>query len=107
MGDKITRREALKGIFFTGMGIATSGMLLKSQVSSASTQTHTIPWKEAPAGTKIDSRTWDKMGETLGMLGLGCMRLPTLSVIQVPTAVVGLWIRKQSIRWLTTQSNTE
>jgi predicted aldo/keto reductase-like oxidoreductase len=36
-----------------------------------------IPWDEAPAGSKIDTRTWDKMGETLGMLGLGCMRLPT------------------------------
>ncbi len=79
MDDKITRREALKGIFFTGMGIAASSLLLKSQNSSAGPRTHQIPWKEAPAGTKIDSRTWDKMGETLGMLGLGCMRLPTLS----------------------------
>ena len=79
MNDKITRREALKGLFFTGMGIASGGMLLKSQVSPAMAQTRTVPWKEAPKGTKIDSRTWDKMGETLGMLGLGCMRLPTLS----------------------------
>ena len=79
MNDKITRREALKDLFFTGMGIASGGMLLKSQVSPAMAQTRTVPWKEAPKGTKIDSRTWDKMGETLGMLGLGCMRLPTLS----------------------------
>ena len=79
MDDKITRREALKGLFFTGMGIASGGMLLRSQASPAMAQTRTVPWIEAPKGTKIDSRTWDKMGETLGMLGLGCMRLPTLS----------------------------
>ena len=79
MDDKITRREALKGLFFTGMGIASGGMLLRSQASPAMAQTRTVPWKEAPKGTKIDSRTWDKMEETLGMLGLGCRRRPALS----------------------------
>ncbi len=79
MDEKMTRREALKGLLFAGMGIATGGMLLKSQVTPAKASTLPAPWKEAPEGSKIDSRTWSKMGETLGMLGLGCMRLPTRS----------------------------
>ena len=79
MDDMITRREALKGLFLAGMGIASGGILMKSQAVQAKPSTLSVPWKEAPEGTKIDSRTWDKMGETLGMLGLGCMRLPTLS----------------------------
>ena len=78
MDEKITRREALKGLFFAGMGIATGGMLLKSQAKPVNAETlPAIPWKEAPEGSKVDTRTWDKLGETLSMLGLGCMRLPT------------------------------
>ena len=81
MDNKMTRREALKGLFFGGIGLATGGTLMSSlggTASAANIPDDSIPWKEAPDGTKISSRTWDKMGETLGMLGLGCMRLPTL-----------------------------
>ena len=79
MDDKMTRREALKGLFFAGMGLAVGGPLLQSfgTPAHAAKLPAASPWKEAPEGSKIDTRTWDKMGETLGMLGLGCMRLPT------------------------------
>ncbi len=79
MDDKMTRREALRGLFFAGMGLAAGGPVLRSlgTPASAATPSGTIPWTEAPEGSRIDSRNWDKMGETLGMLGLGCMRLPT------------------------------
>ena len=78
MDDKMTRREALKGLFFAGMGLAVGGPLLHSANANAAVPgTPALPWDEAPEGSKIDTRTWDKMGETLGMLGLGCMRLPT------------------------------
>ena len=81
MDDKMTRREALKGLLFAGMGLAAGGPLLHSLSTDAGAANlpAAIPWKEAPAGSKVDTRTWDKMGETLSMLGLGCMRLPTLS----------------------------
>ena len=48
MDDKMTRREALKSLVFAGMGIATGGMLLKSQAKPAKSDTYTIPWTEAP-----------------------------------------------------------
>ena len=81
MDNKISRREALKGLFFGGIGLAAGGPLLRSLGTDAAAANVPVaaPWKEAPAGSRIDSRTWSKMGETLGMLGLGCMRLPTLS----------------------------
>ena len=83
MDDKMTRREALRGMFLAGMGLAFCGPLLSDTLRAANlpgTPAHLPgPWKEAPDGSKIDTRTWSKMGETLGMLGLGCMRLPTLS----------------------------
>ncbi len=76
----MTRREALKGLFFAGIGLAAGGPILRSlgTPAAAATLPGAAPWKEAPEGSKIDTRTWNKMGETLGMLGLGCMRLPTL-----------------------------
>ena len=83
MDDKMTRREALRGMLLAGMGLAFCGPLLSDTLRAANLPGTSSglpgPWKEAPDGTKIDTRTWSKMGETLGMLGLGCMRLPTLS----------------------------
>ena len=80
MDEKITRREALRGLFLAGMGIAAGGPILRSlgTPAVAATPSGAIPWDEAPEGSKIDTRTWSKMGETLGLLGLGCMRLPTV-----------------------------
>ena len=75
MDDKITRREALKGMFFAGMGLAIGSPLFRSEPAKAAGLM--APWDEAPDGSKIDTRTWSKMGETMGLLGLGCMRLPT------------------------------
>ena len=83
MDKKITRREALKGMFFASVGLASAGTLLRSCTSSGNSSSQSadsaaVPWTEAPEGSKVDTRTWNKMGETLSLLGLGCMRLPSL-----------------------------
>ena len=74
--NKMTRREALRGMFLAGMGLAFCSPMMHD--AKAAPGPAPDPWKEAPEGSKIDTRHWAKMGETLGMLGLGCMRLPTL-----------------------------
>ena len=80
MEDKMTRREALRGMFLAGMGLAFCGPLTTdAQAVPVDARPGFAPWKEAPEGSRIDSRSWSKLGENLGMLGLGCMRLPTLS----------------------------
>ena len=77
--NKITRREALKGLFYAGMGLAVGGPLLQACGARGSSESPAaVPPTEAPEGSKIDTRNWSKLGETIGMLGLGCMRFPTL-----------------------------
>ena len=73
----MTRREALRGLFLAGVGLAAGGPLLHALDTPAAAGLQAAPWTEAPDGTRIDNRTWDRLGETLGLLGLGCMRLPT------------------------------
>ena len=80
--NKITRREAIKEMLYAGIGLAVGGSLLEAcggKGAPKGDEAPSIPWTEAPEGSKIDTRRWDKMGETLGMLGMGLMRLPTLS----------------------------
>ena len=81
MDNKMNRRDALRNMLLAGMGLAFCGPLLSDTVRAAGLPgaPAAFPWKEAPDGSKIDARKWSKMGETLGMLGLGCMRLPTRS----------------------------
>ena len=84
MDNKISRREAIRGMFFAGVGLATGGSLIQScgsnQSNTPGADTAAIPWTEAPEGSKVDTRTWSKIGETLSLLGLGCMRLPSVPV---------------------------
>ena len=77
----ITRREAIKDMFYVGVGLASAGTLLQACAShggsrAAGTGVSFVPMPDAPEGSRIDSRTWAGLG-SLGMLGLGCMRLPS------------------------------
>ena len=81
MSKKITRREAMKDIFYVGVGLASAGTLLQACASrgagKAASGVSFTPMPDAPEGSKIDSKYWDGLGVSLGMLGLGCMRLPS------------------------------
>ena len=77
----ITRREAIKDMLYVGVGLASAGTLLQACAShggskAAGTGVSFVPMPDAPEGSRIDSRTWAGLG-SLGMLGLGCMRLPS------------------------------
>ena len=76
----ISRREALKDIIYVGVGLASAGTLLQAcgprEGGNAAPDTPFIPMPDAPEGSRIDSRDWAGLG-SLGMLGLGCMRLPS------------------------------
>ncbi|MCQ2148673.1 MAG: aldo/keto reductase [Bacteroidales bacterium] len=77
MDKLISRREALKTMGLAGAALAAAGTVLESCDSSS--KKVASPVKEAPEGTKVVTRTWDSLGETISCLGLGCMRFPTLS----------------------------
>jgi len=76
MSEKITRREALKTMAAAGAGVVVAGTMLES-CSSSSSKGATVA-KEAPEGTKVSTREWPSLGASISMLGLGCMRLPTV-----------------------------
>lgn len=77
MIKNITRREALKQMVASAAGIAAAGTVLEScgQKKPAEAQFE----KTAKEGAKIVSRNWARLGDTVGLLGLGCMRLPKAS----------------------------
>ena len=60
MDEKMTRREALKGLFFAGMGLAAGGSILKGLGTPANAATPPkAPWTEAPDGSKNNPYTID------------------------------------------------
>ncbi|MCQ2183196.1 MAG: aldo/keto reductase [Bacteroidales bacterium] len=75
-GAGMSRREALKIMTFGSIGLAASGSILQScktnKTGSAAIQ------MSAPDGSVITTRKWNVLGEEIGLLGMGCMRLPKL-----------------------------
>lgn len=81
MSKKITRREAIKDMLYVGVGIASAGTILQSCASRSGSRMAAAsftPMPDAPEGSKVDTRHWDSLGCDLSLLGLGCMRLPSI-----------------------------
>ena len=77
MSEKITRREAIIRMAAAGTGIAVAGSVLES-CAGKKTSAPAAPKELAPEGSSVATRTWDTLGDTLSLLGLGCMRFPTV-----------------------------
>lgn len=78
-----TRREALKIMSFSMAGLALAGPAFSS-CGSRTAHAKGLPaefkYTPAPDGSTITSRNWPALGTGIGLLGLGCMRLPTRKV---------------------------
>lgn len=75
MSTKISRRQAIGQMAAASLAITVGGSALNSCKSGAKTLA-AQPKTSSPEGTKISTRSWEGLGE-IGMLGLGCMRLPS------------------------------
>ncbi len=75
LDSKCSRRTALKIMAASGAGIVLGGSLLNSCKGNSAKATP-VSKSPAPANDKIVSRHIDSTGDTVGLLGLGCMRLP-------------------------------
>lgn len=74
--NKISRRTALKQIVAGGAGVVAGTSLLGS-CKNDKTVKKTYSKVEKTSDT-IVTRTWETTSETIGLLGLGCMRLPRM-----------------------------
>ena len=79
LSQAISRREALKIMTLSMAGLAIGGPILQgcSSKGAKGSAGAEFTYTPAPDGSKIDSRQWAGIG-SVGMLGLGCMRLPAL-----------------------------
>ena len=75
---QLSRREALKLMTFGSIGLAMGGNMLQACAPKSSSAGAAAIKMSAPDGTKIITRSWPSLGEEIGLLGLGCMRLPQL-----------------------------
>ncbi|MCQ2074486.1 MAG: aldo/keto reductase [Bacteroidaceae bacterium] len=75
LNKECDRRTALKIMAAGGAGVLFSGSLLESCKGSTAKATP-APKMAAGANDKIASAHWNTTGDTVGLLGLGCMRLP-------------------------------
>jgi len=78
MEKKITRRAALGRMMAGGAGIVVGTSLVDS--CNSSNKAPKTTYSPAPkTSDTIITRTWENTGDTLGVLGLGCMRLPRMT----------------------------
>lgn len=73
----ISRRDALKLMTLGTFGLAASGSILHSCKGASANGASEVKMS-APDGTSIAARSWNPLGETVGLLGMGCMRFPQL-----------------------------
>lgn len=75
LNQECSRRTALKIMAVGGAGALMSGSLLSACKGNAANAT---PVVKGPVGEndKIVSREWKQTGDTVGLLGMGCMRFP-------------------------------
>lgn len=73
-----TRRTALKIMAAGGAGVVLSAPLLSACNGNEKKAPARTPVYKAPVaeGDQITSRKWDRLGDTVGLLGMGMMRLP-------------------------------
>jgi len=80
LNHKCSRRSALKLMGYAAAGVAVGGTFLSSCKSDGknlpAAGSSATPKTQAPDGSKIANRSWSSLGDTVGLLGLGCMRLP-------------------------------
>lgn len=75
--NRYSRREALRMMTFGAAGLAMSGTLLSACRQNGAGSSPADIKTEAPGGTSIITRDWSSLGVKVGLLGLGCMRLPS------------------------------
>ena len=75
----MSRREALRAMMFAGAGLAASSSLVAGPLKMAgAVQSDPQKFTEPAKGDQVIHRSWKSLGgESISLLGMGCMRFPT------------------------------
>lgn len=73
----MTRREAIRAMMLAGAGVAASSSLVAAPLRMAGVLPGEQKFVEPAAGDQVIHRTWKSLGgESISLLGMGCMRFP-------------------------------
>ena len=72
----MTRREAIRAMMLAGAGLAAGSTLAGASLRAAGVLPTAQAGAVPAAGDKVFTRHWKSLGDTVGVLGMGCMRFP-------------------------------
>ena len=73
----MTRREAIRAMLLAGAGLAAAPSLAAAPLRSAGVLPQNWKFTEPAKGDQVIHRTWPSLGgESISLLGMGCMRFP-------------------------------
>lgn len=75
--NMMTRREAIRAMMLAGAGLAASSSLAAAPLRAAGVLPQNWKFIEPAKGDQVIHRTWQTLGgESVSLLGMGCMRFP-------------------------------
>ena len=73
----MTRREAIRAMILAGAGLAAAPSLVAAPLRAAGVLPQNWKFTEPAKGDQVIHRTWPSLGgESISLLGMGCMRFP-------------------------------
>ena len=75
--NKMNRREAIRAMMLAGAGLAASSSLAAAPLRAAGVLPQDWKFTEPAQGDQVIHRNWPSLGESVSLLGMGCMRFPT------------------------------
>ena len=77
MDTKMNRREAIRAMVLAGAGLAAGSSMLSTPLRAAGVMPQNWKFTEPAKGDQVIHRTWQSLGgESISLLGMGCMRFP-------------------------------
>ena len=75
--NKMNRREAIRALMLAGAGLAAGSSLAAAPLRAAGVLPQNWKFTEPAKGDQVIHRTWKSLGgESISLLGMGCMRFP-------------------------------
>ena len=74
--NKMNRRDAIRAMMLAGAGLAVGHSLSAAPLRAAGVLPQDWKFTEPEKGDQVVHRSWNKLGDSVSLLGMGCMRFP-------------------------------